>query len=146
MDCPICKSNSHVKDGIIRGKQRFRCKKCRYHYTVERKSDVKTPETRRLALEMYLEGVSFRCIGRILNISYGTAYQWVKEWRSQVTLPRSQTPVDIVALEDMYTYVVSKKTTSGYGLLLIDLEKNISILSVDSRDMKSIKQNKKNLL
>jgi len=132
MDCPKCKSNSHVKDGIIRGKQRFKCKNCHYRYTVERKSDVKTQETRRLALELYIEGVGFRGIGRILKISYGTVYKWVQVWNTQASLPRRLTPLNIVDLDDMHSYVVSKKSNSGHGLLLIDLEKNISLLSMDN--------------
>ena len=132
MDCPKCKNNSHVKDGIIRGKQRFKCKNCHYRYTVERKSDVKTQETRRLALELYIEGVGFRGIGRILKISYGTVYKWVKLWNTQASLPRRLTPLKIVDLEDIHTYVVSNNITSGHGLLLIDLEKNISLLSMGS--------------
>ena len=43
--------------------------KCNYHYTVVQKSDVKSIDTRRLAFEMYLEGLGFRAIGRILKIS-----------------------------------------------------------------------------
>ncbi len=56
------------------------CKDCNYHYTVKNKSDVKSQETRRLALKMYLEGLGFRAIGRILKISHVTVYNWVKEW------------------------------------------------------------------
>ena len=92
-----------------------KCKRCFYRYTVERKSDVKTKETRRLALEMYLEGLGFRAIGRILRISYGTVYVWVKEWGSKVSLPRRETPVRIVELDEMHTYVGQKKTTAGYA-------------------------------
>ena len=58
-----------------------------YRYTVERKSDIKTIDTKRLALEMYLEGLGFRSIGRILKISCGAVYFWVKEWGSKVSLP-----------------------------------------------------------
>jgi transposase-like protein len=131
MDCPKCKRSHHVKDGIVRGKQRYKCKGCHYRYTVERKSDVKTPETRRLALEMYLEGLGFRSIGRILKISYGTVYLWVKEWSTNVSFPRRKTPMEIVELEKMLTYIESKKTsTPHYGLMLIDLKDNISLLSV----------------
>ena len=101
-----------------------------YRYTVERKSDVKTVDTKRLALDMYLEGLGFRAIGRVLKISYGTVYAWVKEWGSKVSLPRRETPVETVELDEMHTYVGQKKTTAGYGLLLIDLENGISILSV----------------
>ena len=130
MDCPKCKSSRHIKDGIVNNRQRYKCKDCLYRYTVERKSDVKTVETKRLALDMYLEGLGFRSIGRVLKISYGTVYSWVKEWGSKVSLPRRESPVEIVELDEMHTYVGQKKTTVGYGLLLIDLEKGISILSV----------------
>jgi transposase-like protein len=130
MDCPKCKSSRHIKYGIVRGRQRYKCKGCIFRYTVERKSDVKTIDTKRLALDLYLEGLGFRSIGRVLKISYGTVYSWVKDWGSKVSLPCRETPVEIVELDEMHTYVGKKKTTVGYGLLLIDLEKGISILSV----------------
>jgi transposase-like protein len=80
MDCPRCGSTQHCKSGIVKGRQRYVCKECRYQYTVQRKSDVKPVETRRMALNLYLEGVGFRSIGRVLNISYGTVIHWVKKW------------------------------------------------------------------
>jgi transposase-like protein len=130
MDCPKCKSTHHVKDGMVRGLQRYKCKACNYRYTVFCKSNVKTVEVKRLALSMYLEGLGFRAIGRVLKISYGTVYAWVKQWGSKVSLPRREEPIQIVELDEMHTYVAQKKTTVGYGLLLIDLENGISILSV----------------
>jgi len=131
LSCPKCKSSHYVKDGIVRGKQRYKCKDCRYHYTVERKSDVKTPEIRRLALELYLEGLGFRSIGRILKISYGTVYTWVKEWSQNVSFPRRETPMDIIELEKMLAYIETKETDNQhYGIMLIDLNDNISLLSV----------------
>ena len=132
MDCPKCKSRSHVKDGIICSRQRYKCKECNYRYTVERKSDVKKPETRRLALEIYLEGLGFRSIGRILNISYGTVYLWVKEWRSKLSLPRRERPVEKIDLKRLLTYIESKKASDHHGLLLIDLEKDIAFLSLST--------------
>jgi IS1 family transposase len=75
---------------------------------VERKSDVKSSTERRLALEMYLDGLGFRAIGRILNISYGTVYQWVKEWAGKVELPKKEESVDLVELDEMHTYIGQK--------------------------------------
>lgn len=131
MDCPECKSSHYVKDGILHGRQRYRCKNCRYRYTVERKSDVKTPSTRRLAIELYLEGLSFREIGKILKISYGTVYSWVKGWRSHGSVPRRENAVQTVEMEALPAYIASRRSTAGQGLLLIDLEENISLLSTD---------------
>ena len=132
MDCPKCKSSEYNKDGIVRSLQRYKCKNCNYRYTVEKKSDVKSIETKRLALEMYLEGLGFRSIGRVLKISYGTVYHWIKEWGEKVDLPITSEPIEIVELDEMHTYIMSKKTTVGFGLLLIDLEKGTSILSVET--------------
>lgn len=138
MNCPKCKSSEYNKDGIVRSLQRFKCKQCNYRYTVEKKSDLKSNETKRLALEMYLEGLGFRSIGRVLKISYGTVFKWVKEWGEKVNLPKSTAPVEIVELDEMHTYIMSKKTTAGYGLLLIDLEKGTSILCVETDQQKHL--------
>ena len=139
MNCPKCKSTEYNKDGIVRSLQRYKCKQCGYRYTVEKKSDLKSDETKRLALEMYLEGLGFRSIGRILKISYGTAFKWIKEWGEKVSLPKSTEPIEIVELDEMHTYIMSKKTTVGYGLLLIDLEKGMSILCVETGQPKHLK-------
>jgi len=79
---------------------------------------------------MYLEGLGFRAIGRILQISYGTVYQWVKKWGNNLELPKRNDIIEVVELDEMHTYVGSKKTTDGYGLLLIDMENGSSLLSV----------------
>jgi transposase-like protein len=67
MDCPQCKNREYSKAGFAKGRQRYKCKSCSYHYTVEVKSNVKSSDTKRLAFEMYLEGLGFRAIGRIYN-------------------------------------------------------------------------------
>lgn len=138
MNCPKCQSTDYCKDGIVKGKQRYLCKACRYRYTVVKKSDVKSGELKRLALEMYLEGLGFRSIGRILKISYGTVYQWVKEWGSKVSLPQSDQPIAVVELDEMHSYVWSKKTTVGFGLLLIDLQDGSSRLCVEAEEQKPV--------
>jgi tRNA/tmRNA/rRNA uracil-C5-methylase (TrmA/RlmC/RlmD family) len=64
-----------LKAGFIEEHQCYKCKKCTYHYIVAQKSDVKSQEVRRLALEMYLEDMGFRAIGHVLQISYETVYK-----------------------------------------------------------------------
>ena len=130
MNCPRCNNSESSKAGIVRAKQRYKCKTCRFHYTVSQKSDVKPIQTKRLALQLYLEGLGFRAIGRILKISYGTVYQWIKAWGSQESLPKSQEEVEIIEIDEMHTYVGSKKSTVGYGLLLIDLADGSSRMCV----------------
>ena len=109
MNCSRCGSENYCKDGIVQGRQRYKCKECKYHYTVVQNSDIKSLDTRRLAFEMYLEGLGFRAIGRILKISYGSVYQWVKKWRGQLELPRRNEAVEVVELDEMHTYAGQKK-------------------------------------
>ncbi|CEN50299.1 Insertion element iso-IS1d protein insA (fragment) [Capnocytophaga canimorsus] len=54
---------------------------------------------------MCLEGLGFRAIGRILNISYGTVYRWVKKWGESVELPQNEEPIEIVELDEIHSYV-----------------------------------------
>jgi transposase-like protein len=52
---------------------------------------------------MYLEGLGFRATGRILNISYGTVFQWVKKWGSNLELPKRNEAIETVELDEMHT-------------------------------------------
>ena len=129
LNCPRCASADKVKSGINKGRQRYKCKTCQYFFTVAHKSDTATPDQRRLALTLYLEGLGFRSIGRILGFSHVAVYQWVKgfgENVEQIKRPAAQ----IVELDELHSYVGHKKTIAGSGLLLIDLANASSMLSL----------------
>lgn len=131
MNCPKCKSDKSTKDGKTNNRQRYKCKNCGRHFSVEKRSNEKSDEQKRLALQLYLEGMGFRAIGRTLNINYGTVFQWIKKWGEQAELPKSEEPIEVVELDEIHTYVQHKKTTVGSGFLLIDLESASSILFVE---------------
>ena len=77
-NCPKCKSTNRVKNGVINKLQRYRCKDCAYDYTVAQKSTGVSVDKKRLALEMYLEGLGFRSIGRILKVSQVSVMNWIR--------------------------------------------------------------------
>ena len=116
MDCPRCNSGDYRKAGIVKGRQRYACKECQYHYTVLARSGEKPLETRQLALDMYLEGLGIRAIGRLLKVSHTAVFGWVKKAGAKVELPISDAPVEVAELDEMHTYVGRKKTTAGFGL------------------------------
>ena len=139
-ECPKCQSEKRVKDGIVREKQRYRCKACNYRYTVEKK-EVKesTIKIRKMALNLYLEGLGFRSIGRILDFSHVAVYNWIKAFGVEIVSLGESEDASIVEIDEMHSYIGSKKTTVGYGLLLIDLENGLSILSLDDETRKQVK-------
>ena len=126
MQCPRCKSESYTKDGIVKSRQRYKCKTCKFRYTVIAKSTEKPIYLKRFALQLYLEGLGFRSIGRVLNVSNVSVLNWIRSFGKQVKSLQSEDPVRIIEMDEMHTYVGSKKTINGYGLLLIGMERDLS--------------------
>ncbi len=112
-----------TKDGIVKEKQRYKCKSCGYRHTV--KYLGKSPDIKRQALQLYLEGLGFRSIGRFLNCSHVAVYKWIKAHGESIEPLRSDKDIEVVELDEMHTYIGSKKTIAGFGLLLIEME-NVS--------------------
>lgn len=120
-NCPKCQSAHFVKAGFNNGRQRYKCKDCNHYFSVHKPTRHKSEEVKQMAINMYLEGLGFRSIGRILGISYGTVYHWVKQLGERHHIkPNSHQEVDIVELDEIHSYTKHKKTTAGLGLPLIE--------------------------
>lgn len=127
MKCPRCKTQDNVKDGVVKGRQRYFCKTCKYHFTVQHRG--KPPEIKRAALELYLEGLGFRSIGRFLKVSNVAVMKWIKEYGERIeSIRRGEGKIDIIEMDEMHSYVIGKKTIVGFGWLLIGLGKESSVL------------------
>jgi transposase len=135
MNCSKCNSTEKVKNGFIKGVQRYTCKKCGYNYTVEKRSGEYSKETKKRALLLYLEGLGFRSIGRILNVSNVSVLNWIRDFGEKVKeLQSDSNSIEYAELDEMHSYIGNKKTTAGFGLLLIDLERNssTSLLAIEA--------------
>ena len=126
MKCPRCKSDEKIKDGIVKQKQRYKCKECGFRYTVASGSGAKPLYLRKVALQLYLEGLGFRSIGRVLGVSNVTVINWIRAFGEQVAELKGSEQVIYAEMDEMHTHVGQKKTINGYGLLLIDIGKNSS--------------------
>jgi len=126
MDCPKCQSDVFCKDGRAHNRQRYLCKKCKYRYTVSQRSGTGNLSTKRHALELYLEGVGFRSIGRILNFSNVAILKWIRAFGEQLTSIKAERSVQVMEIDEMHSYIGSKKTIAGYGLLLIEMQEDSS--------------------
>lgn len=127
MNCPKCTSNKKVKSGIVKGKQRYKCNDCGCNYTVEIKSTAKPKSMKKDALHLYLEGLGFRSIGRFLGVSNVAILNWIRSFGEEVaSLHSAKAEIEVVELDEMHSYIGSKKTIVGFGLLLIDMGKDSS--------------------
>jgi len=126
MNCPRCKSINFTKAGNSKGKQRYKCKTCNYFYTVNFKSTAKSNFVKRVALEMYLEGLGFNSIARILEVSHVSIQQWVKVYGKELEELKNNADIELINLSEVYTYLTKKKQSNNAGLLLIDINKKSS--------------------
>jgi transposase len=142
-NCPRCKSENIRKDGIVKQKQRFRCKECNYRFTVEY---IGKPEKlKRDALILYLEGLGFRSIGRYLGVSHVAVFNWIKSFGQSIDNIRSDDKIEIIEIDEMHTYVGSKKTSFGSGLLLIEMGTGSSIVKLAHEKLQPEKSSGKEL-
>lgn len=127
MDCPKCGKQASCKDGVVKGRQRYLCKDCNHRYTVAQRAGTGDAVVKRQALELYMEGLGFRSIGRILKFSHVAILNWIREFGEKLDAIQNDTPVQVMELDEMHSYIGSKKTIAGYGLLLIDMKNGSSV-------------------
>ena len=130
LSCPKCLHDVSTKSGTIKSRQRWKCKACYYHYTVTHRGA--SQRIKRQALELYLEGLGFRSIGRLLHFSHVAVYNWIREFGEKLNKLKSPKQVRVVELDEMHSYIANKKTIVGSGLLLIELGRDSSIVLLAS--------------
>ena len=90
--CPKCKSENRVKNGFFKGKQRYKCKQCGCNFTVTYQENAEKEKKRRFALSMYLEGLGFHSIGRLLGVSHVSVINWVRKYGQNLPAIRNEKP------------------------------------------------------
>ena len=126
--CPKCQSANTVKNGFLRETQRKRCKDCGYQFT-KAFCGKASPDIKKQALSLYLEGLGFRSIGRFLKCSHVSVYNWIRDFSFKLESLKKEAGIEIMQVDEMHTYMGSKKTIAGSGLPLIDMERSLSTVS-----------------
>ena len=60
------------------------------------------PEVKRQALELYLEWLGFRSIGRFLKYSHVGIFNWIKSYGSEIQKLSSNAGVEVMKLDEPY--------------------------------------------
>ncbi len=113
--CKGCGSIERTKDGIVRGKQRYKCKDCGCHYT-ETAPQGKPEAMKSLAVLMYSLGKSsYGWIGRLLGVSNVAVFKWIKKAAQSIPEPEVREDVKEMELDEMWHFIESKKRKFGSG-------------------------------
>jgi hypothetical protein len=110
----------YIKMGFTRkGKQIYQHKITK-KYTVENKKLPVPQEVKDFAVEMYLEGLGFQAIGRLLHFSQMSIMRWVKAASQALDnttdIFSEITDESVVQMDEMWHFVKKKDGKSGCGL------------------------------
>ena len=113
--CPHChRSTQQVKNGRTpAGSQRYLCRACCRKYTPEPRPQGYGDDFRRRAVQLYVEGLNLRRIGRTLGVVHQTVANWVAAQADTLPAqpPQPAGPVEVAELDELYTFVGAKKTS-----------------------------------
>ena len=130
MKCRKCGSEKSVKNGQHLGRQRYKCKGCGFQYTQEQ-SKGKDVETKCLSSILYVNGLSFRAIAKIVKVSHKAVHDWVKSFGLETYEKPKPSGDVVIELDEMWHFLNRKKTNSGSGRHIVALQVNSSTGNVE---------------
>jgi len=116
--CPRCQSARLEKNGRSpKGKQKYHCKDCNAYgtlnpsvaYPAERKAEI---------LQAYHERSSLRGLERTFGVARQTVAKWLRQEAAQLPVLPPLDPAqadDVLELDELWSFVGSKKTNAGSG-------------------------------
>jgi transposase-like protein len=120
--CPNCNSESYIKSGVVNDRQRYKCKDCGYFFTVNKLGKKIDDYYVNKALQLYLEGLTYREIERILGISHVSIMNWVKKYNIKRPYRTEYHPTyKILNANELSKYFQDSSNLSGAGVLVTEL-------------------------
>lgn len=120
--CPKCDSELVIKSGIIKDRQRYKCKKCGYYFTVNKLGKQINNYYVIKALQLYIEGVSYREIERILGVSHVSVMNWVKKYKIKVPKNNEYRPTyQVLTHKELIEFLKESENLKETGMLITEL-------------------------
>src|SRR3954467_10486823 len=112
----------HVRNGFMKGLQRYRCKACGLNFTdtPPRGMPLRVKVT---AVLLYLSGLSMNRTAKLLGVSTPSVMTWIERLaEAYAQKPEPEGRAVVVELDEMWHFVKKRPTSSGSGRLGIVLQ------------------------
>ena len=120
--CKGCGSEEHVKNGLMRGKQRYRCRACGLNFT-DTPPRGKPPAVKAAAVLLYVSGLSMNRTAKLLGVSTPTVQAWLERFaKDHAKKPEPEGRALVIELDEMWHYLKKNPRSSGSGKLGIVLQ------------------------
>lgn len=131
-NCPNCTSDVYIKAGIINNRQRYKCKSCNYFFTVAKHGKKIEDYYVNKALQLYLEGLSYREIERILGVSHVSVMNWIRKYNIKRPYTTNYHPTyRILSISEIQTYFKDEQNLKGAGVLVTELGDKFMLIKWD---------------
>lgn len=128
--CPQCDSNNISRNGIVKEKQRYKCKDCGYNFTVDKLGKSIEGYFVTKALQLYLEGLSFREIERLLGISHVSVMNWVRKY--QIIIPSRKNNYRpstlILTYAELIEFYANRENLRGIGVTVTEIDDKFMLI------------------
>ena len=120
--CPKCDSFQYVKSGIVNERQRYKCKDCKYYYSVNKLGKKIDDYYIIKAMQLYIEGISAREIERLLGISHVSVHNWAKKIGIQKMNLASQRPTyKVFNHNELVEYMQDRQNLNNFGAIITEV-------------------------
>jgi transposase-like protein len=120
--CPKCTAEKVVKSGIINQRQRYKCKKCGYYFTVSKVGKQIDSYYVIKALQLYIEGVSYREIERLLGVSHVSVMNWVRKYQLKAPENHEYRPTyKILNHSELSKFISESANLKGAGMIITEV-------------------------
>ena len=120
--CPKCSNSKTIKSGIVKNRQRYFCKKCNYYFTVNKLGKQIDDYYVIKALQLYLEGVSYREIERLLGVSHVSVMNWVKKYHISAPERYDYRPTyQILSHAELQSFMADMTNLKSSGMVITEL-------------------------
>src|SRR3954464_14898384 len=119
--CKRCGAEEYVKNGFMKGLQRYRCKACGLNFTdtPPRGMPLRIKVT---AVLLYLSGLSMNRTAKLLGVSTPSVQAWIERFAEvYAQKPEPEGRAVVVELDEMWHFLKKSRTSSGSGRLGIVL-------------------------
>ena len=108
ISCKHCGGSDYVKNGMVYGRQRYRCKACGCNFTNTPRRG-KPAAMKALAVLLYAMGnASFCMIARLLGVSDVAVLKWIRAEAKALPEPPVSGDLLVLTLDEMWHFIQKK--------------------------------------
>src|SRR4051812_18454877 len=120
--CKRCRSEEHVKNGLMRGQQRHLCKDCDLNFT-NTPTRGKPLALKAATVLLYVSGLSMNRTAKLPGVSTPTIQAWLEQFAATYAQkPEPEGRAVVIELDEMWHYLKKSPSRSGSGKLGIVLQ------------------------